>query len=169
MQEYKMYGRSRMSERILIPLDGSKVGEAALHYVEGLVERLAPAAKVEVTLFHAITTLAHEVSIRGGGTGGTVTTPYTDSELEQKKGEVTEYLKGVSEGLISKGATVTFKVAVGKASAEEIIKAEEEANADLVAMSTHGRHGLTRWAFGSVTEKVLRGGKVPVLMVRAEK
>jgi len=157
-----------MSERILIPLDGSKTGEAALRYVEGLVSRLAPAAKVEVTLFHAITTLTHEVAIRAGEIG-LVTTPYTDSELEQKKGEVMEYLKEVGEGLVSQGATVTYKVTVGKASAEEIIKAEEEANADLVAMSTHGRHGLTRWAFGSVTEKVLRGGKVPVLMVRAEK
>ena len=156
-----------MSGRIFIPLDGSKTSEAALRYVEGLVSRLAPAAKVEVTLFHAITTLTHEVAISGGGMGGPISTPYTDSELEQKKGEVMEYLKEVGEGLVSQGATVTFKVTVGKASAEEIIKAEEEVNADLVAMSTHGRHGLSRWAFGSVTEKVLRGGKVPVLMVRA--
>jgi nucleotide-binding universal stress UspA family protein len=157
-----------MSERILIPLDCSKTGEAALRYVEGLVSRLAPAAKVEVTLFHAITTLTHGVVVPVGEMGS-VTKPYTDSELEQKKVEVTEYLKEVGEGLTSQGATVTSKVTVGKASAEEIIKAEEEVNADLVAMSTHGRHGLTRWAFGSVTEKVLRGGKVPVLMVRAEK
>ena len=154
-----------MSERILIPLDGSELGEAALRYVEGLVSRLTSGAKVEVTLFHVITTLTHAVDIRGGGAG--VTVPYTESELEQMKSKAMEYLNEVAEGLIGKGATVTFKVAVGQAPAEEIIKAEEEVNADLVAMSTHGRAGITRWAFGSVTDKVLRGGKVPVLMVRA--
>ena len=56
---------------------------------------------------------------------------------------------------------------VRQALADEIIKAEEDVNADLVAMSTHGRAGISRWGFGSVTDKVLRGGKVPVLMVRA--
>jgi len=154
-----------MSERILIPLDGSELGEAALRYVEGLVSRLTPGAKVEVTLFHVITTLTHAVDIRGGGSG--ITVPYTENELEQMKSKAMEYLNEVGEGLIGKGATVTFKVAVGKAPAEEILKAEEEVNADLVAMSTHGRAGITRWAFGSVTDKVLRGGKAPVLMVRA--
>ena len=155
-----------MSERILIPLDSSKVGEAALHYVEELVSRLSPGAKVEVTLFRVITTLRHTVDIPHGGTG--VTVPYTESELEQMKVKAIEYLQEVGEGLISKGATVHFKVAIGQSSAEEIIKAEKEYNADLVAMSTHGRAGISRWAFGSVTDKVLRGGKVPVLMVRAE-
>ena len=41
---------------------------------------------------------------------------------------------------------------------------------DLIAMSTHGRSGLSRWAFGSVTDKVLRrGGTVPIVMVKAPK
>ncbi len=155
-----------MSERILIPLDGSKVGEAALRYVEGLVSRLSPGAKVEVTLFHVITTLKHDVVISGGG-AGTITVPYNESELNQMKVKAIEYLQDVGEPLISKGATVFFKVGIGQNPADEIIKAEEEFSADLVAMSTHGRAGISRWAFGSVTDKVLRGGKVPVLMVRA--
>ena len=154
-----------MSERILIPLDGSKLGEAALHYLEGTFSRLAPGEKVEVTLFHVITTLRHTVDIRSGI--GTIDIPYTESELEQMKSKAMEYLNEVGDVLINKGASVRFKVAVGEAPAEEIIKAEEEVNADLVAMSTHGRAGISRWAFGSVTDKVLRGGKVPVLMVRA--
>lgn len=156
-----------MSERILIPLDGSGLGEAALRYVEGLVSRLAPGEKVEVTLFHVITSVTHSIDV--GGSAGTVPVRYTESELEQIKSKSMEYLDQIGEGLKSKGATVTCKVAVGERPAEEIIKAEEEVNADLVAMSTHGRAGITRWAFGSVTERVLRGGKVPVLMVRAQR
>ncbi len=156
-----------MSERILIPLDGSKLGEAALRYVEDMVSRLAPGEKVQVTLFHVITTLTHNVDIRGGRT--IIRVPYSESELKQMKKKALDYLKKAGEGLKSKGASVTCKVVAGNIPAEEIIKAEAGVKADLVAMSTHGRAGITRWAFGSVTEKVLRGGKVPVLMVRAGK
>ncbi len=155
-----------MSERILIPLDGSKVGEAALRYVEGLVSRLAPGAKVEVTLFHVVTALKHDVVI-SGGEAGTITVPYSESELEQMKVDAMKYLEEVGENLRNKGAAVLSKVGTGQNPADEIIKAEEEFNADLVAMSTHGRSGLSRWAFGSVTDKILRSGNRPILMVRA--
>jgi len=156
-----------MSERILIPLDGSELGEAALRYVEGLFSRLAPGEKMEVTLFQVITTLTHDVDVRGNV--GIVHVPYGETELEKIKKKSLDYLNKVGEDLKRKGATVNCRVAVGQAPAEEIIKAEEEVGADLVAMSTHGRTGVGRWAFGSVTDKVLRGGKVPVLMVRAGK
>jgi len=53
--------------------------------------------------------------------------------------------------------------------AEEIITYAEENNIDLIAMSTHGRSGIGRWVFGSVTDKVLHAGDVPVLTVRASK
>jgi nucleotide-binding universal stress UspA family protein len=141
------------------------LGEAALRYVEGTFSRLAPGEKVEVTLFHVITTLRHDVHISEGG-AGTITIPYNESELEQMKVDAIKYLEEVGENLRNKGATVTFKVSVGESPAEEVIKAEEEYNVDLVAMSTHGRAGISRWAFGSVTDKILRGGRVPVLMVR---
>ncbi len=38
---------------------------------------------------------------------------------------------------------------------------------DLIAMSTHGRSGIGRWVFGSVTDKVLHAGDTAVLVVRA--
>ena len=154
-----------MSEKILIPLDGSELGEAALRYVEGLVSRLAPGEKMEVTLFQVITTLERDIQVRGDV--GVVHVPYNASEMEKIKDKALEYLNKIGEGLKRKGAIVKYKVAVGQSPAEEIIKAEGEIGADLVAMSTHGRAGISRWAFGSVTDKVLRGGEVPVLMVRA--
>ncbi|MQY72585.1 MAG: hypothetical protein GH142_02785, partial [Dehalococcoidia bacterium] len=154
-----------MSEKILIPLDGSEVGEAALHYVEGMFSRLAPGEKVEVILFHAVTAQRHDVQISRGAVGA-ITVPYNESELEQMKVDAMKYLEEVGENLRNKGAAVSSKVSIGQNPAEEVIKAEEEFNVDLVAMSTHGRTGVSRWALGSVTDKVLRGGKVPVLMVR---
>lgn len=37
---------------------------------------------------------------------------------------------------------------------------------ELVAMSTHGRDGLRGWVMGGVTERVLDGIKLPMLIVR---
>ncbi|MBN2179034.1 MAG: universal stress protein [Deltaproteobacteria bacterium] len=154
-----------MSEKILIPLDGSIFGEAALRYIEKRLSRLEEEKKTEVVLLQVITTLAHIVPSGEAA----VKVPYTESELEQIKKQSIDYLNEAGEDLKSKGVVVKCEVKFGTSSANEIIKAEEEFGADLVAMSTHGRHGLSRWAFGSVTDKVLREGKVPVLLVRIPK
>jgi len=45
---------------------------------------------------------------------------------------------------------------------------DASAEADLVVMGTHGRRGASRWWLGSVAERVVRGARVPVLVVRAD-
>ena len=149
--------------KILIPLDGSKTGEAALPYVNAFLSELSPRVKVEFILIRVVSLLTHYV------VAGEAATPifYTEKEMEQIQQEARDYLNTVGEG-ISKKVGVKIKVEVGSA-AEEIIKIADEINVDLIAMSTHGRHGISRWAFGSVTDKVLRGGHKPVLVVRAPK
>lgn len=156
-----------MSERILIPLDGSKLGECALSYVEGLISRMAPGEKVTITLLHVITEVRHDLNLQGAGE--VVSLPYTEEELAKMKDGATDYLNKVSDGLRNEKLTVICKVSVSANPADEIIKTEEEVNADLVAMSTHGRGGISRFALGSIADKVMRGGTVPVLMVRASK
>ncbi|SDP30536.1 universal stress protein [Desulforhopalus singaporensis] len=153
-----------MSERILLPLDGSALGEAAIAYVDGLIARLAPEERIEITLFHVITAVRQTLHLQGGGM---ISVPYNEDELAKLKTDATTYLEKVGERLQHKQITLGVKVAVSENPAEEIIRAEAEVNADLVAMSTHGRSGVSRFALGSVAEKVLRGGTVPVLMVRA--
>jgi nucleotide-binding universal stress UspA family protein len=51
----------------------------------------------------------------------------------------------------------------------EIIDFAEKNNADLIVVGTLGKTGLDRFLMGSVAEKVVRGSKVPVLVVRNEK
>ena len=154
-----------MDERILVPLDGSKVGEAALAYVEDLLSKLSPEVKAEVILFQVLS--AKSVTIASEGEAAEI--PYTEEQMEETSKAVINYLNKTGESLRSKGAKVTAKVAFGEAS-EEIIKASEEINANLIAMSTHGRTGISRWAFGSITDKVLRhGGRIPVAVVKALK
>ena len=151
-----------MYEKILVPLDGSITGEAALPIIEELVTKLKPKTKVEVTLLQVISSLTHWVI------AGEASAPisYNEKEIALIKQKAMEYLEKAGKGLKSKGAIVNTKVSIGHP-AEEINKVCDEIKADLIAMSTHGRSGLSRWAFGSVTEKVLRIGRVPVLMVRA--
>ena len=153
-----------MYERILIPLDGSKAGEAALPYIEELVSKLSPEVKVEVTLFQVVSSLTYVVV--AGGASAQI--PYTEKEMKQIKKKAMDYLNKAGEGLRSKGAIVKTKVDIGDV-ADAIAKVADEIKADLVAMSTHGRSGISRWAFGSITDKVLRGGGKPVLVVRAPK
>jgi nucleotide-binding universal stress UspA family protein len=91
---------------------------------------------------------------------------YTEEELNLIKKRVAEYLEKTGSALKSNNINVSVMVTSGNA-AEEIIKAAEHIKADLIAMSTHGRSGLRRMAFGSITDKVLRHSRIPVLMVRA--
>jgi nucleotide-binding universal stress UspA family protein len=151
-----------MFEKILVPLDGSTVGEAALPVIRRLVTKLPPEAEVEVTLLGVITLLRHWVVV------GEASAPvsYTEEELSLIKQRVMNYLERAGESLKGQGVTVKAMVSTGTA-AEEILKAADEINSDLIAMSTHGRSGLRRMAFGSITDKILRGASIPVLMVRA--
>ena len=153
-----------MAEKILVPLDGSKVGEAALPFVEELVTKFLPELKVEVTLMQVISSLSYYIV--AGEESARI--PYTEQEIEQMKKKASQYLTKAGGALEKKGASIKVRVAVGNA-AEEIIKAAEEINADIIAMSSHGRSGLSRWAFGSVTDRVLRAGHRPVLVVKTPK
>ncbi len=151
-----------MSEKVLVPLDGSKVGEAALPVIENLVAKMSSETQVEITLLAVITSLTHWVVV------GEASAPisYTEDELKAIEERVSNYLNQACTGLEAKGLSCNTMVHTGNA-AEEILKAAAEIGADMIAMSTHGRSGLRRLAFGSVTDKVLRGASVPVLMVRA--
>ncbi len=152
-----------MFDRILVPLDGSKAGETALPSVKGLVSKLAP-QKVEVILIQVLSSLVHYVI--AGEVSAQI--PYTEQEIDAIKNSAQTYLDKIADELKKTGADVRTMVVTGNP-AEGILKASEDTGSDLIAMSTHGRSGLRRWAFGSVAEKVLHGSVIPVLMVMAPK
>ena len=153
-----------MEQKILLPLDGSKVGEAALPLVKDLVSKLLSATKVEITLLQVVSSLPYYVVAGEAG----LQIPYTEAELEQSRRKALDYLEATSESLKSTGATVQVKVGIGNP-ADEILRVADEINANLIAMSTHGRSGISRWAFGSISDRVLRGASTPILLVRAPK
>ena len=49
---------------------------------------------------------------------------------------------------------------------EEVLREQEEKDIDLIVMASHGRTGISRILIGSVAEKVMRGAKCPVMLVR---
>ncbi|MAE10611.1 MAG: hypothetical protein CL876_01595 [Dehalococcoidales bacterium] len=154
----------KMPEKILVPLDGSKAGETALPYVEELISKMASGNKVVVTLIQVLSSLSRYV-VSGEET---IKVPYTRQETDETRKRAVRYLRTAGATLRKAGATTKTKVEVGNP-AEEIISAADEIKADMIAMSSHGRSGLSRWAFGSVTDRVLRGGSRPVLVVKVPK
>jgi nucleotide-binding universal stress UspA family protein len=152
-----------MYEKILVPLDGSEVGEAALSNVEDLVLKLAPSTAVEVTLLQVISDVTYDFLTDNEA----AQLPYNKIDLEQIQKFAFRYLEKIADRFRAKGIKVNTMVAEGHAE-EEIIKAAQKINANLIAMSTHGRSGLRRWALGSITDKILHESNIPVLTVRSK-
>ena len=152
-----------MYEKILVPLDGSKVAEAALPDVQDLVIRMAPRTRVEVTLLQVISNLTYNVLTPEEE----VQIPYNEADLKQIKQNALDYLERVAVPMRAKGIDVKTMVTVGHA-AEDIIKAAKQTGANVIAMSTHGYSGIKRWALGSVADKVLHSSEIPVFIVRAK-
>jgi len=146
-----------MLDKVLVPLDGSKEGETVIPYIKELASKV----KAEVTLLYVMAQAYHLYTSENGA----VQVPYRQEEMEPLKASAAGYLEKMASGLKDKGITAIAEIRVGSA-AEEIIKLADETRADLVAMSTHGRSGISRWAFGSVADKVLHAGNTPLLLVR---
>ena len=133
---------------ILVPLDGSPIAEAAL----------APAVEVarekNATLVLLRATEAH--------------TLFRDAVEAQTAAvrEAEDYLDGVRDRLMRDGLANVQVSAWYGLPAEAIIEAARYRNADLIVMSSHGRSGLGRLVLGSVAEMVLRGTRVPILLIR---
>lgn len=135
-------------DRVLIPLDGSALAEAA-------IDQALDITKGAATLILLRAAEAH-------------TLPGADPTDEQVAvvQEAETYLTDVTERLAKRGITsVETGVWYGPAPAA-IIQAVRLKKADLIVMSTHGRSGLGRLIVGSVTESVLRGTTTPICVVR---
>lgn len=149
--------QKRLIQKILVPLDSSEVGETAIPYAEALAQVL----DAELVLFQVL----HPIVIAVGHQTTYVPTP---EDEEGMKAAAIDYLDGIASRFKEKGLAVSNHVAFGSP-ADQIIDFAGANNIDLIAMSSHGRSGVTRWVFGSVSDKVLHAGDTPVLLIRAPK
>lgn len=142
-----------MYKRAIVPLDGSMVAEGIIPF---LLEIAGP-LDMEVVLLRVVVPIPPSV-IEGSR-------HVEFEDVEKRRQEAEEYLSPIATELRTKGVRVTVKVRRGEATAE-ILAAAKEVDADLIAMTTHGRSGLGRLLFGSVAEAVLRQSGVPVFLMR---
>jgi nucleotide-binding universal stress UspA family protein len=139
---------------ILAALDGSPLAETILPAVEALA---APTG-ARVTLLH-VTAVARELAF--GGASALDAVVRHDQEL------AAHYLRDQATHLTAGGIETEVAVAVGEPSVE-IVRHAARANVDLIALATHGRTGLQRWAHGSVADAVLHATATPLLLVRPD-
>lgn len=145
----------KVFNKILLPLDGSDIGEASLAYITEIAQKL----KSEVTLLSVI-----ETSRRVRTIGGRDYIHYPEQQIEKTKADINDYLAKTTKQLTESGINVRSIVKEGDA-ANEIIKFAKQSKIRLIVMSSHGRSGMSEWVFGSVSNKVLHAGKTPLLFV----
>jgi nucleotide-binding universal stress UspA family protein len=142
-----------MYRRVLVPLDGTKVAESILSFIE----EIAGPLDMEVVLFRVVRPSPEELMGLGRSVG-------LDSR-DAREREAEEYLNPLAKRLWAKGLRASAEVAFGEP-AREIIAAAKTREADLIAMATHARKGVDRLMFGSVAEEVLCSAPVPVFLMR---
>ncbi len=139
-----------MLKKIVVPLDGSALAEAVLPQVIEFARALgAELLVLRVAFAHVFPGV-----------------DATEMEVETVR-QAEEYVAGVATQLTEAGIAVRTSVRYGKP-AVEIVSHVADNHADLVAMSTHGRSGLSRLVMGSVAEAVVRNAGVPVLLVHPQ-
>ncbi|MFC2018095.1 universal stress protein [Chloroflexota bacterium] len=153
--------------KIVVPLDGSEMAESVLPHIE-MIAKQRDGELIDVVLLMVCEPLVIPPI---------ATTPITTMEVPTNWGKIVEehiaysnkaareYLAGVEARLNNAGLKVSTEVVDG-VPAQEIIDYANSIPCSLIAMVTHGRSGLGRWAYGSVAEKVLSGASRPLLLVR---
>lgn len=155
-------------QTILVLLDGSELAEEILPYAA----YHAGLSNGELGLFSVCEPpdIMHPISYHLIPDSYPPTRPaqwdkYAEQENKRRQKECHLYLNKVADGMKEKGFRVRYESPFGDP-ANEIIKYLESNPVSLVAMTTRGRSGLSRWVFGSVAEKVLLASPSPVLIIR---
>ncbi len=164
-----------MYKKILVPLDGSKLAECALPHVKelakgcGATEIMLVSVTERVQGYRAVEGSTGPVVSSGGGWAGSIQPPVqrlVPEAFGKKEKQAQRYLDRIAKTLAGKGIKVNTDVLLWKP-AEAIVGYAKQYGCDLIVMASHGRSGPSRWAHGSVADKVLRSSCIPVLMIRA--
>jgi nucleotide-binding universal stress UspA family protein len=145
--------------RILLPLDGSEAGEAAITRVKELKSRL----EAEVILLEVVSKGRHLRTV-----GGLDYILYPETELETFKAEAKAYLDKVYKRLHRGKGELRVEIRTGEV-VKEILDYARKKRVSLIAISSHGHSGMTKWIFGSTAKKIIEESPIPLLVVRAPK
>ena len=153
---YLMPEASKEFHHIVVPLDGSSLAEQIL-------ARVVPLAKLEeaeITLLHILTTSEGEHEHA------------PDCNLpwwEKRVAGAQAYLSRRAAAIRAEGVTATIDVVVGEKVSDAITDYARREGADLIAIATHGRGGLTRIIRGSVADGVTKSAMSSILVFHPDR
>jgi nucleotide-binding universal stress UspA family protein len=141
--------------KILVPLDSSKLAEKALPYAE----EMAIHFDSNITLLHSRDTAEN--------------TRHKEMQtyLDKTAADLEKRIAGAFTNKAKPKAKVTTVITgtsrQGTSAAVEILNYTEKEDIDMIIMATHGRTGITRWVLGDTANKVARASTCPILLIRA--
>jgi nucleotide-binding universal stress UspA family protein len=155
-----------MYERIMVPLDGSKLAECVLPHVDSIVRGCGSAHLLFIRVVEPVhIPVGLETDVGAFYTAQQAATIQNGVDSENMA-MAEEYLRRIADRKRHPGTEVETKVLTGRV-AETLASHAEKNGVDLIIIATHGFSGISRWVWGSVADRVLRAACVPVLMVRA--
>ena len=143
-------------KHILIPLDKSELSEKALE----TAFTIAKGVNAEVTLIKVLIPLSEILKVSDNNA------EFIEEQLEIREKRNIEYLTSLQERYKDTSVKINIAIETGEP-AEKIIEYANNNSVDIIVMTTHGRTGIQKWVYGSVSGKILNGARHSVLLVRS--
>ena len=146
-------------KKILVPLDGSPFSEASVPYVKELVK----GTDGEIILLRV-----SEPPVLPADRSPAIKPSweeYRDILMAEIQRQAEEYLEEIKANLGKSGIKVRSQAILGKAT-ESILQVAQKEDINLIAMTTHGRTGVSRWVYGSVASRIVEESLQPVMLIR---
>ena len=146
-----------MFRKILYPTDFSDVSKIAIEYIKQLKE----SGVKEILVLHVIDERDAQFNYLY------IMDEYTgDKSLKQGlENEARKRLTEIKDKLKDFGFKITARIEFG-VPLKEILKAEQEEDISIIIIGSHGKSNVAEMLLGSVSEKVVRKCKKPVLVVK---
>ena len=154
-----------MFNRILVPLDGSKLAERAIPHAEEFARIFGSSIillqVLDPTSYHENPNPVDPLSWQIRKTEADMYMNGIAAQIQEDLQESSPQIRGIAK----KNVRVEYAIREGK-TAENIVNFAHSENIDLLVISTHGSGGLSRWNISSVTQKVINLIYLPVLIIR---
>jgi nucleotide-binding universal stress UspA family protein len=157
-----------MFERILVPMDGSRLCLTALSYAAEIAKRF----NAEVVLLRVVTESIMDIASTAPVSGGPAIKQDFLKEARQRDRRkmtlIRQYLRKKLRSLTAQGISGSFRVMTGSP-ASSIIECCGELSIDLVVIAGHGKGFLKRAIMGSVIDELISNSRVPLLVIRKQR
>lgn len=143
-----------MFKKILYPTDFSEVSKKAINYIKQLKE----AGTQEVVVLHVLNEKGIEaMALYASGS--------FDELLQRIEKEAADEMKEIEADLKESSLKVKLRIEIG-IPLTDILKVEEEEGVSAIVIGSHGKSNVKEMLLGSVSEKVIRKSKNPILVIK---